>query len=507
MTNPLPSPKRARSGTKRLPSLARGLAAIASACVLAATHASGEELRLGVNTQYVFNSNFFATPNNEDPANSFEFGPTIEISDPDGRFRYEVGYEGAYQAYVDQSGANAWENRLRARASYDIDTRTTIRVTERFRDISNLRFSRQDIALAATALDPNQDRYLRNDIEIELIRGLSRTLELRVSAAHHWIDFEQNIDRSDSDAFEVGSELRYTLTDRHFLGVGGSYIHQDFEEAFSRFGSKGDYLETYLTWIWDITDQVQFVARGGPSWVRSDEDETDQFKQRQLVGARQSGDLRVADVRSCNVDPRLGLPVASRCDFNTPGFPGIAADSLGPFESFPLAIGQQVGTDSAVTFFGGLSLTANLSDWNLTTTYSRRQSTSTGEGQVSSVDRVSLEVEWAPRRLRSSVFVAGSFDRRESLTDSTRIDFTVIDGGGFQAERDVAFTQINNSQNRRDFYTAIVGYRSRFNPNSNGTLEFRYRRSEGRDDRAGVPGADVFFVLYTIEYGLDPIRF
>ena len=259
--------------------------------VFAAGRADAADLLLGVTSEYSYTSNFFSSATNADPANSFLFGPTLDFSNENGRLTYDLNYVGAYQTYVDQSGVDAPESRLRGRATYEIDSRTTLRLTDRFRDVSNLRFSRQDIELADTALDPNQNRYFRNDLEIEVIHELTRLLEFSVHGAHHWTDFRQNLNRNDSQAFEVGSEVRYRLADRHAVGVGATFINQDFQEALSRLGSVSNSITTYLLWNWDIADNVVFTASGGPSFIRSEYDDTDRVTQNQFVGGRSGGDL------------------------------------------------------------------------------------------------------------------------------------------------------------------------------------------------------------------------
>lgn len=471
-----------------------------------AAHARAGELQLGLSSEYVHNSNFFSNENDEDAANSFLIGPEIGIYDLEGRLRYDLEFIGAYQAYVDQSGVDAWESRLRARATYEIDARTSVRVTERFRDVSNLRFSRLDIALADTALDPNQDRYFRNDLEVELIRDLSRNFELRLIGAHHWIDFEDNIDRNDSQAFDIGSELRYRIAPEHDVGAGISYTNQDFEESLTQLASRGEYVNSYLTWIWDISEAIQFTVNGGPSWVRSDEADTTQTSQTRFVGGNSGGDLFRAALASCNViDPVSGNPIASSCDFVSA--PPIPANDLGPIEAFSLARGERVGTASELTFFGGASIQANLAEWTLQAIYSRRQSTTSGDGLASSLDRVSLELDYAPPKYRWSVFVAGSWDRRETLTEATVVDFTVVDGGDGAAQRDAAFTEVENGQSRLDAFTAITGLRTAFTRNHSATLEFRYRRTEGRNRGFDRPDVDTFFFVFSLDYTLDAIRF
>lgn len=472
--------------------------------VMAGFGADAAELQLGITSQYVYNSNFFANAGNTNAVNSLQFGPTVQLSDSAGRFAYDLTYAGAYQGYLDQDGVDAWESRFRGRLSYEIDRRTTVRVTDRFRDISNLRFSRQDIELGDTALDPNQDRYFRNDLELELIRELTSLLELRLRTAHHWIDFKKNIDRNDSQAVEVGGELNYQVAAQHTVGIGAEYTYQDYEGAFSRLGSTGQYVSGSLSWIWDITNTVQFRMNGGPSWIRSEEDDTRTVSQSRFVGGRVNGDLLQAQLGSCAPGG-----IASDCDFQTVGFAGIPSSDLGGIQSFVLPPGGRVGSASELTFFGGASVQGRIDEWVLQASYSRRQSTTSGDGLASSLDRVAFDLEFDDPNSRWSPFVAGSWDRRETLTEATFIDFSLVPSATptDPAERFMAFASIEESQSRRDNYTAIAGVRGAIDRNWSGVLEFRYRRTESRDRGISRPGVDTFFVLVTLEYLHDVLRF
>jgi len=486
----------------------RPLAPLLAAALLplAPIRADAVDVVLGATSEYAWTSNFFTSAEGEDDASSFTLGPTLSIDEDRGRLALDLDYAGAYQLYVDQDGADNWESFLTGRASYEFDSRTRIRLTERFRDVSNLRFSRADIALADTALDPNQNRYFRNDLELALIRELSRKFELELFGAHHWTDFRQDVDRNDSQAYEGGSELRYALATNHSVGIGASYLRQDFQDALARLGSTNDTVSGYLLWTWNVADNVVFTASGGPAWIRAEYDDTAQVLQNQFVGGRQDGDLFRASFFSCEIDPGVGDRIASNCDLQTNPIP--AAD-LGPRESFALDAGPNAGTDSVVTGFGAATLAIDLALWDLQATFSRRQSTTSGGGLASSLDRAYLEAELSPPNLRWSTFVAGSWDRRESLTDATIVDFEVDLGAGGAAVREPggAFTRVDRTGQRRENLTAIFGVRTAFTRNQSATFEFRYRRTEGRDLGLDQSGVDTYFAVVTLAYTLDPLRF
>ncbi len=472
--------------------------ALAVLCFVAAgSPLRADELLLGIEGNYTHNSNYFAAANDPDSANSFQFGPSVELDDRDGRFRYDLDFNGAYQVYADQSGVDAWESRLRARATFDLTELTRIRVTERFRDVSNLRFSRQDIALADTALDPNQDRYFRNEFEVELVRDMTELLQLRLRGEHYWIDFDRNIDRNDSTAWEGGGELRYQLATPHFVGLGASYTRQDFENALSRLGSIGETVRAFASWTWNVSDAITFTANGGPAWISSDEDKPSSVEQTRFVGGRVNGELFRANREDCQRD------LASNCDLSDPET-RIPATDLGGRLSFPVVFRERVGKDDDVTFFGGVSLDVQLSKWLLSASYQRRQSTTSGDGLVSSHDRITLDVEYTPPKYRWSLFVAGSWDRRKTLTDATVIDFE-LDPTADAAERQTAFTEIESRSSRRDNFTAIAGYRYRLERNFAATLDGRYRHTDIDQPGQDRPGIDTFFFVLTFAYTLDPI--
>lgn len=472
--------------------------------VLLALSANAAELVLGATSEYNYTSNFSSTSGGSNPANSFLIGPTLALDHDVGRFSYDFDFGGAYQAYVDQSGANAWESRLRAGVLYEIDSRTTVRLTDRFRDVSNLRFSRQDVVLADTALDPNQNRYFRNDLELELVRDLTRKVQLSVRGAHHWIDFRENVDRNDSQAFEVGSEARYQIADQHGIGVGATYINQEFQDALSRLGSQSNTAATYLLWNWDVADNIIFTARGGPSVILSEYDTTNQVQQRQFVGGQRDGNLFRANIASCGIDPSVNARIASSCNLGNGRIP---ASDLGTRETFVIGPGQKPGDDSTITGFGAASLRITLANWNFQTTYSRIQSTTSGAGLVSSLDQLYTEAELAPQNQRWSTFVAGSWDRRETLTEAIVVDYIVVDDGSGAAQRTVAFTRNNRGGDRRENVTGIVGVRTAFTRNQAATFEFRYRRTSGSDQGISQAGADNYLAVITFAYNLDPIQF
>jgi hypothetical protein len=479
------------------------LAFVGVGCLLvAASPTFGNEISLGVESAYIYESNFYRTPDNEVSEDSMEVSGIITAERDEGRLNYLLSYRGSYQAYREEDGANAPEHRLRLRSGFDIDPVTTIHLNNRFRDVRNLNFTLEDIFDGDSGLEPNRDRYQRNDLELMLHRNLTRTWELELDATHRFIDWDDNTDRSDSVSYEFGGRVDYRFARRHRFGGGVSYMWQDYDGNQTRLDVKAKYLLTNLAWTFDIADQVQLMVYGGPALISSEENDPGEISQQQFVGTARGDTVFRANVSSCGFDEELGIGVASRCNFNVPGIP---ADDLGEVLVFPLEVGPNVGEDDDVVMFGGVTLNATFSNWTVDAELRRQPSVTSGDAIASSLTRFRWEVGYAPGQNDWDVFIAGSWEEREAITNSTRIDFTVIPGPDNAAQRDLAFTRIRDPDDRRTSLTGLVGLRKQFSRAFSGSVSFRYRRTEQR-----VTGQDTFkdyyFVVIDASYAFNSFR-
>lgn len=466
-----------------------------------------DEVTIGLDAAYVYDSNFYGTPSDEESADSIEPGGSIAIDHDGDRLRYQGLYEGSYQAYRkdEHDEADAWEHRLRLGGGYDIDPLTTMRLKNNFRDVRNQKFARDDITNGDTGLEPNDDRYQRNDLELQLHRDLTRSWEVEVTAAQQFIDYDNNIDRSDSDSMGVGGRVLHRYAPQHRFGGGVSWVEQNFDGDDFRLDAEAQYLITELAWIFDINDQVELVVNGGPAWVTTDEDPTDSVQQTQFVGGRQGGELFRANVLSCDFDDVAATGTASRCNANTFGAAPIPADNLGAGQTFPLSVGPQVGeNDEDVTFFGGVSLVGRFSDWIVNTDLRRQQNPPSGDAIAGSLTRLRAEVDYAPPLSLWSAYVAGSVERRETFNSSTTIDYVVVPGAENAAQRSVAFTTSQNADDSRDAFTALAGVRRQFSRNLSGDVGVSFRHTER--ELSGQPNndeKDTYFFVVKVAYVFD----
>ncbi|MEO1079007.1 MAG: hypothetical protein AAFY29_05575 [Pseudomonadota bacterium] len=468
--------------------------------------ASAAELNLAIDSRYVYNSNFFLAESDPDDANSLDLGARLNAADQVDQFRYELDYEVNYQEYLDQQGVDAWEHRLRAFAVYDINRLSSLRVENHYRDLTNLRFTRSDIALGDTGLEPDQDRFQRNDLEIEYRRDLNRNTEVRLQFEHQFIDFERNRNRSDSDALKLGSELWLRLTPTQRFGLGLSYVEQTFDAEGDRLASEGSYVTASLRWQAQLTPQVDIEVFGGPSWLESEQQLPSQVTAETFVGGSINGDLFRANADSCNLDIDLQLRRASACNLSSVAHPPIPADDLGPIEGFDLLQDGVSLDDETTTFFGSARISAQLTDWRLSARYARTQNTTSGDALVSSLDRFTLTSEYEIPGQQWSVYFSGSWERRESLTNARFVDYSVASGPENAARRDRAFTARRDPNERRDATTFLLGTRHQLSRKLSTSFELRYREID-RDIVGDSAETDATLFVIELSYALDPRRF
>lgn len=279
-------------------------------------------------------------------------------------------------------------------------------------------------------------------------------------------------------------------------------MQQDFDGSEARLDAEADYFVMDLDWTFDIGEQAVLVVNGGPAWISTDEDDPETVRQQQFVGASQGGDLFRANVRSCDFDDRIGAGISSRCDFNTPGAEPIPAEDLGDVLSFPLELGPQVGADDDMTLFGGASLEATFSDWTVDAEIRRIQSAPSGDALAASLNTARWEISYAPSRANWDAYVAGSWERREALTNASTIDYFVVPGPQEAAQRDRAFTRVRDSDDRRDSFTALIGIRTQFSRALSGAIEVRHRHTE-RQVSGRNSEADSYYFVAKLSYAFD----
>lgn len=465
------------------------------------------EVTVGLDAAYVYDSNYYRTDNNEDSADSIEPGGTIDVNHEGDRFRFHGIYIGSYKFYHSQSDANDGpENRLRLRGSYDINRLTRVEFRDSFRDVRNIRYNQYDILDGDTAQESRNQRYQRNDLELTLHRDISRTWEADITSTYQFINYNNNIYRSDSDSIGVGARLLHRFSPRHRFGAGVSRVEQNFDGDAFRLDAKAKFTVANLVWVYDIGDQVQLIVNGGPAWIDTSEDSSNFVKQTEFVGGSVNGQLYRANVFSCGFDTAKGTGIASDCNSVTPGAEPIPATSLGDMQSFLLPDGGSPQDENDTTFFGGVALQGTFSDWTVDTEIRRQQSPPAGDALAAELTSFRWGIDYAPPLSRWSAYFAGSVERLEAFNSSTTIDYVVVPGAEDAAQRSLAFTRVGNSSDRRDTFTALLGVKRQFTRHFSGDLSVSYRGTDYRTNGSNNT-ADTYFLALTFSYVFDPFRF
>jgi hypothetical protein len=492
--------------TKKVPKKLSSALASAVLLLFAPASAFSYELTTSVDATYVHDSNFFRTTNNEESADSVEPGVVLALAHKEGRLKYKASYDGSYQFYDEQDDADGPEHRVRLQGDYAYDQLTTIDFKNNFRDVRNQRFSRDDIRDGDTGQGARDNKFQRNDLEIGLHRDLSRTWEMELTAGHQFIDFNRNVNRSDSDSINLGASVLHRFAPRHRIGGGISWVNQDFDGDDFRLDAEAEYLIADVQWVFDLAQDVELIVNGGPAWIKTDEDARPNVQESQFVGGNVEDELFRANVLSCAYDALTSSGIASQCDANTAGAPPIPASDLGEVASYNIMYNAPVEDDDEVTFFGGAALQGRFSDWTVDAEVRRQQSAPSGDAIAAKLTQLRWEVGYTPAGNTWESYIAGSVERREAFSSSTEIDYTVVAGPEEAALRSQAFTRVRDSGDRRDAYTAVIGARKQFSGRLSAEASASFRRTE-RVVSDVETEVDSYFFVITMRYTFDPVRF
>lgn len=481
--------------------------AVLLGCLLAGPVIAAE-LRTALIGAVNYDSNVYASETGEVSDVVLQGGAELELRGrPDGRLDYLLNYRGDYESFTEESNASAWEHRQRFRLRYDLDRRSRLTVQQRYRRISNLRFERDDIVAGDSGIDLSQNRYDRNDVAMSLEHDLSRRWTLSGSAAHQFVDFEQNEDRSDSQTVEFGLAARYRLSERQDVGFAIRYADQSFDAAPSRLGAESQYTTAAVLWVFRISERARLEFEGGPTWIDARQDPVSSARGTQFVGRSIAGDLFRANYAACAPGAGQTLPIAGRCRYDDSEAPPIAAVDLGSQQSYPLDFSDADLKDDDVEFFGRMALSVGVADWELVASYDRRQSAIGGESLATSLDALALSADYRPSSQRWQLYGELRLDSREALTNATTIDYTLVSGPGGAAVRNQAFLTAAGDAEERDAFSGLVGTRYAITDRFSASLEARYQsteRSTGFDDDRS---SDTYVFQLAGRYDFAPRRF
>jgi len=469
----------------------------------------------GLRLETLYNSNFRALPENPDPAVRSLLGPELRLSDRDGKLAYQVSYNGSYSVYFEpwQKDLNAWEQSVRALATYQLSRRTRVTLRDSFHDQVAIRFNAIEQDDLTDTLDAGRSPFHRNSFGMTLEHSFSPRISGSLSIENDWVNFERNLNQSDSLSMGSGGQLSYAIDRADRVGLGAAFAYQVYDgQDFRLAGSRGRIYNAFASWEHRFDKDFSFSISGGPTLI-----ETDSAREVQVFnfGAfipedQPNPNSPVADFvlfdPSCVVQPGSSFGLESACAQRSPPLPL----SDGP----PLAVVTLpfVGSEESeqdFTFFARFNVVKRWDNFEINARYNRTQSNAAGDSGTSTLDRVVLRAKYDPSRLWS-FYASGSWNRRQRATRPVFAgDFVVVDGEGDAAgfaQRVQVVESLGERKIGTDQITAIVGTRRQLTRQLSGTLEFQYRyqfttRSGRRDQRV-----DFFLLNALFNYDFDPVR-
>ena len=487
------------------------IAGVVVLLVLRATAAWAQELTFRVANDTEFNSNYLARENDPEVSFTNRIGPRVTLRDPYGRLTYSLDYTGQFGWYLEpwDSRLNAWDHSLIASGSYAISPRTQFSLHETFRDQASVRFGSDETEDLTDTLDAGQDRFKRNTLGYRLEHGFTSRLSGVVTGQHDWVDFDVDINRSDSVSMGLQGQLVYALTRADRVGGGVGFAYQSFDEAVSTPSSRGKIWNAFVSWSRRFGGDLNISMSGGPTFIASTSS-TDvavtNVGFRLDPNATSIADLQFREIAAppCN-DLMLGLGLReSTCGFsptNPPGAPTLVGVSL------PFVEGEDTQDD--LTFFARVNITKTWIDWEFSALYSRSQSAAAGDAGTSTLDRVLIRVRYEPNRTWGLYGTLG-WNRRDRAARPIGVeDFIVTDDGSGFAQRVAVVGARGSRRLNSDQLTTVLGITRDFSRRMNGNFEFRYRyqfRRRRNQNFGSDVAVNIFILNLRLNYSLDPIR-
>lgn len=391
--------------------VARSLVLLAA---LGASPAGSAELELGLEAGAVYDDNVFSTPEDRESDVAGRIGPRLRALDEGGALGWEVYYRPVYQRYLDLRDADDWDHDAYAALRWSISPRTTLRLSERFLDASNV----NQALVAAAGADPTVEPTFRvgtsrsqyNQLEASLEHALAARHLVSLAAARYDTSYDESADETAVTALQASYLYLLTPLDRIGVGLSGTQQEVDYE-AFE--GRTTRFYNASLRWVRQFDPTLALDVSAGPAWIdESDPETVDLLPEQSRYPVISTGEgLAPVRASTCPLNGEGRRFLDERCRGFGRGTPFLDAAFLSESADLP-RIGGTPSSDSDVTYFAAISLTKEWRSVSGTLSYERDASTS---AQLSGVvsDTVSTHVTWHPPALRWGVSLYAVLERRE----------------------------------------------------------------------------------------------
>ena len=409
---------------------------------LAPASAFAREAEFGIRSTATWTDNVFGTRGDEEDDFSLRLEPFVTLEEDSGPLRWQLFYRPGYEYFLDTSAIRGFDHDARASASWLIDARTTLRVSEhfqRYRSVS--RFN--DVGGVTTFVSEGVRKpFKRNQASLALIHQLTRRDRLSLQLGHQIWDFAEEDANRDHETLRGSLSWQRVLTKRLQAGATAAWRRQSVERV-GLSDEETDYYTVSLDVEWHFDKTTSLALSAGPTRIEPHTDIVQRtFASPGFLTMDVGGQSFLVDATSCrsrqvNLTPaqqlRYGLPATATL-YEVAADPRFVScqplgNALTPFDqaslSFatllaPLPVVDPAGSDAdgRTTVFASAALEKRWKTVVGELSFSRHENDRPGVGSNSILTQARLELRWAATQ-RLDLTLIGTWQEREQAITTT----------------------------------------------------------------------------------------
>jgi hypothetical protein len=398
--------------------LRRALASLAVCFAVASAAAAGEFVP-GIDAFSAWESNVFATNQNEQSDFSGLVGPNLELRQLSGALQYDIHYKMHYEAFATLNGINDFQHFLNATGSYDLSPATEVSIRNDFQKTSSAQQIFTSTAASSGIVQVGQTDTRRevesNNAVLTIVHHLTPTWQLQTSFENVLYNYPKNnqlqVAQFGSTSMEGSTQLMHALSPRLVVGVGTAVTRQQFDSQNGVKGRGATIYQGYGVLNYSVTPTFSVFFSGGPAM-----NDPDQVVSKVPVntfpgpatGATFAGRNVQFAIDPATCPTQNGLHVLNLtnnlCRISETIVP---TTTPGVFERSPVLllsneatkvdfVGSQQQASGALTYYGRIGFDKRWETASAGLEYDRSASTASGFGASTNLDSISGYVRWTP---------------------------------------------------------------------------------------------------------------
>jgi len=501
--------------------------------------AGAVDVKLGVETVAVYDTNVFREGSDEKDDGSFRFSPSISIENQDGKLGVDIFYKPTYEVFTTYTDASGLTHYLKNHITYAPSEKTNLELTNIFRKLDLLNFDDPDTVDEGTIPIPDNDIERDEMIIYNAAFNLSHAFTPRLSSdtdlAFSLFDTDRrnSVDNRTVSAFQSFS---YAINAANTVGGGGGVVVQMFDKVNTLPESNTFIYRLFGSFVRKFGESTTLSIRAGPAFITTDQENasgsgnpTYPFLEFNSPGVA-PGSLKVPDADTCLVAPAPPyLFEGNKCALNrvlrsdhpedlglAPNdFAGLANafDQIRMLSTDTVIAGSSKGSDdSTFAIFGEVTLTHRWMPTLVSTlSYNRNQNTASGQGTSTIADTVSFFTGWQATE-RWDLSMRATYIKRESATDLSRTfaqvdrDISLAPIGLVMLTGDATVVEESTSVDTQRWSVYLRAAR-RLTRHTTLSANFAYSDQTSKHTSRSPNDFGDFRVLVGFKYDFEPFRF